>query len=266
MKKDKPILSEERKKYLKKIKIRKVEILITQIAIVIIFITLWEVLANAGKIDSFITSQPSRILQTFLNLSSNDLLEHLKITCIETLVGFGLGSILGFIIAIILWWSPFISKVSEPFLVILNSLPKVALGPVIIIWVGAGMPAIIVMALAISLIVTILDILNGFINTDKEKIKMAKTFNANKFQTLTKIIIPSNIPTFFNTLKVNIGLSLVGVISGEFLISKGGLGYLIVYGGQVFQLDLVMTSVIILAIVAAVMYESIVLLEKKFVK
>lgn len=266
MKKDKPILSEERKKYLKKIKIRKVEILITQIAIVIIFITLWEVLANAGKIDSFITSQPSRILQTFLNLSSNDLLEHLKITCIETLVGFGLGSILGFIIAIILWWSPFISKVSEPFLVILNSLPKVALGPVIIIWVGAGMPAIIVMALAISLIVTILDILNGFINTDKEKIKMAKTFNANKFQILTKIIIPSNIPTFFNTLKVNIGLSLVGVISGEFLISKGGLGYLIVYGGQVFQLDLVMTSVIILAIVAAIMYESIVLLEKKFVK
>ena len=266
MKKDKPILSEERKKYLKKIKIRKVEILITQIAIDIIFITLWEVLANAGKIDSFITSQPSRILQTFLNLSSNDLLEHLKITCIETLVGFGLGSILGFIIAIILWWSPFISKVSEPFLVILNSLPKVALGPVIIIWVGAGMPAIIVMALAISLIVTILDILNGFINTDKEKIKMAKTFNANKFQILTKIIIPSNIPTFFNTLKVNIGLSLVGVISGEFLISKGGLGYLIVYGGQVFQLDLVMTSVIILAIVAAVMYESIVLLEKKFVK
>ena len=266
MKKDKLILSEERKKYLKKIKIRKVEILITQIAIVIIFITLWEVLANAGKIDSFITSQPSRILQTFLNLSSNDLLEHLKITCIETLVGFGLGSILGFIIAIILWWSPFISKVSEPFLVILNSLPKVALGPVIIIWVGAGMPAIIVMALAISLIVTILDILNGFINTDKEKIKMAKTFNANKFQILTKIIIPSNIPTFFNTLKVNIGLSLVGVISGEFLISKGGLGYLIVYGGQVFQLDLVMTSVIILAIVAAIMYESIVLLEKKFVK
>lgn len=128
------------------------------------------------------------------------------------------------------------------------------------------MPAIIVMALAISLIVTILDILNGFINTDKEKIKMAKTFNANKFQILTKIIIPSNIPTFFNTLKVNIGLSLVGVISGEFLISKGGLGYLIVYGGQVFQLDLVMTSVIILAIVAAVMYESIVLLEKKIVK
>ena len=122
------------------------------------------------------------------------------------------------------------------------------------------------MALAISLIVTILEILNGFLNTDSEKIRMAKTFNANKLQILTKIVIPANISTFINSLKINIGLSLVGVISGEFLVSKGGLGYLIVYGGQVFQLDLVMTGVIILAIVAALMYQSIVLLEKKFVK
>lgn len=259
-------ISEDRKKYLKKVKLRKIEILATQIFILVAFIAIWEILAQKGKIDSFITSQPSRILKTIMNLSSNNLLYHLRITCVETLVGFLLGTALGTIIAIILWWSPFISKVSEPFLVVLNSLPKIALGPVIIIWVGAGMPAIIVMALAISLVVTVLDILNGFLHTDEEKIKMAKTFNANKVQVLTKIIIPSNIPTFFNTLKVNIGLSLVGVISGEFLVSKGGLGYLIVYGGQVFQLDLVMTGVIILAIVAALMYQSIVLLEKKFVK
>lgn len=259
-------LSEDRKKYLKKIKLRKIEILVTQIFILVAFIALWEILARTGKIDSFITSQPSRILKTFLNLSSNNLLEHLRITCTETIIGFLSGTILGVIIAIILWWSPFISKVSEPFLVVLNSLPKIALGPVIIVWVGAGMPAIIVMALAISLIVTILDILNGLLHTDKEKIKMAKTFNASKLQILTKIVIPSNISTFFNTVKVNIGLSLVGVISGEFLVSKGGLGYLIVYGGQVFQLDLVMTSVIILAIVAALMYESIVLLEKRIIK
>jgi len=259
-------ISEDRKKYLRKIKLRKFQILFTQIFVVIAFIALWEILAQTGKIDSFITSQPSRIVKTFMNLSSNDLLEHLRITCVETLVGFLLGSILGVITAIILWWSPFISKVSEPFLVVLNSLPKTALGPVIIIWVGAGMPAIIVMALAISLIVTILEVLNGFLHTDKEKIKMSKTFKANKVQILTKIVIPSNIPTFFNSLKVNIGLSLVGVISGEFLVSKGGLGYLIVYGGQVFQLDLVMTSVIILAVVAALMYQSIVFLERKIVK
>ena len=124
------------------------------------------------------------------------------------------------------------------------------------------MPAIIVMALAISLIVTILEILNGFLNTDKELIKMAKTFYASKWQILTRIVIPANKSTFFNSLKVNIGLSLVGVITGEFLVSKAGLGYLIVYGGQVFQLDLVMTSVIILSIVAAIMYQGVVILGK----
>lgn len=259
-------ISENRKRYLKKIKKNKFAIHLTQISILIIFIVAWEYLANVGVIDSFLASQPSRIVKTFMNLSNNDLLEHLKITIIETLAGFSLGTVLGVIIAIILWWSPFISKVAQPYLVILNSLPKVALGPIIIIWVGAGMPAIIVMALAISLIVTILDILNGLINTDKEKIKMAKTFNASKFQILTKIVIPANISTLFNTLKVNIGLSLVGVISGEFLVSKGGLGYLIVYGGQVFKLDLVMTSVIILGIVAALMYECIELLRRKVIK
>ena len=258
--------SEERKKYLRKNMITKVRIFVTQITILIAFIILWEVLANKGIIDSFITSQPSRMLKTFMNLSQNNLLKHLGVTVYETIVGFLSGTALGIIIAIILWSSNFLSKVSEPFLVVLNSLPKIALGPVIIIWVGAGTSAIIVMALAISLIVTILEILNGFINTDSEKIKMARTFGANKFQLLTKIVIPANISTFINSLKVNIGLSLVGVISGEFLVSKAGLGYLIVYGGQVFQLDLVMASVVILGIVAAVMYEAVVLLERLILK
>ena len=259
-------ISQDRKKYLRKIKLNKTAVIITQLSIVIIFIILWEVLANVGILDSFITSQPSRIVKTFMDLSSNDLLKHLGITCLETIIGFTSGTILGVLVAIILWWSKFLSKVAEPFLVVLNSLPKIALGPVIIIWVGAGMPAIIVMALAISLIVTILEILNGFLNTDENKIKMAQTFNANRFQILTKIVIPANIGTFINSLKINIGLSLVGVISGEFLVSKGGLGYLIVYGGQVFQLDLVMTSVIILSVVAALMYQSVVLLEKVILK
>lgn len=215
--------SKERKKYLNKIKTNKILILVTQITILITFIALWEILANKGIIDSFITSQPSRMLKTFMNLSQNGLLKHLGVTCYETIVGFLLGTLMGIVVAIILWWSKFLSKVSEPFLVVLNSLPKIALGPVIIIWVGAGTSAIIVMALAISLIVTILEILHGFLNTDKEKIKMAQTFNANKLQLLYKIVIPANISTFINSLKINIGLSLVGVISGEFLVSKAGL-------------------------------------------
>lgn len=259
---DRRHVSKDRKKYLNKIKKYKWLVIGTQIFVVVSFIILWEVLANYKIIDSFITSQPSRIWKTLTDLSGNDLFKHLGVTCYETVIGFVGGTIIGTLIAIVLWWSKFLSKVSEPFLVILNSLPKVALGPIIIIWAGAGTNAIIVMALLISLVVTILEILNGFQNTDKEKIKMAKTFNAGKFQILTKIIIPANISTFINSLKINIGLSLVGVISGEFLVSKAGLGYLIVYGGQVFKLDLVMSSVIILAIVAAIMYQSVVLLEK----
>ena len=228
-------MSEERKKYLKKIKTEKVLVILFQILILFLFLGIWEISANKGFIDSFITSSPSRIANTFMNFSSNDLLMHTKVTCYETIVGFSLGTILGLLIAIVLWLFKFISKVVDPYLVVLNSLPKVALGPIIIIWVGAGTKAIIVMAIAISLIVTILDILNGFLNTNKEIIKMAESFNATKLQILTKIVIPANISTFINSLKINIGLSLVGVISGEFLISKAGLGYLITYGGQVFK-------------------------------
>ena len=169
---------------------------------------------------------------------------------------------LGLAPSIVLWWSGFASRVAAPYLVLLNSLPKIALGPVIIILVGAGTGAIIFMALAISLIVTVLEMLAGFRATDAESIKMARTFGASKRQIFTKIVFPANLKTMFNSLKVNIGLSLVGVIAGEFLVSKAGLGYLIVYGGQVFQMDLVMTGVIILSIMAALMYESVVLLQK----
>ncbi|MBE5821329.1 MAG: ABC transporter permease [Clostridiales bacterium] len=259
-------ISEDRKKYLAKRKKQKIAIIITQITILVGFIVIWELLARFNIIDGFLTSQPSRVLNTIMDLSSNNLLMHLFVTCFETVIGFLLGTIAGTIIACILWWSPFCCKVAEPYLVILNSLPKVALGPIIIVWVGAGMPAIITMALAISLIVTILEMLNGFLRTDKNKIKMAETFNATKLQIFTKIVFPSNISTLINALKVNIGLSLVGVISGEFLVSKAGLGYLIVYGGQVFKFDLVMTSVIILALMAWAMYKCVVLLEKGILK
>lgn len=255
-------ISSERKKYLFQKRKNKFLIILTQVLILLAFITVWEWLAEKEIIDDFITSRPSKILLTLKDLSSNNLLTHLGVTLSETLIGFFFGTILGVLIATILWWSNFISKVSEPFLVVLNSLPKVALGPIIIVWVGAGEKAIITMALAISLIVTILEMLNGFLRTDSNFIKMAQTFNANKFQIFTKVVLPSNISTLINALKVNIGLSLVGVISGEFLVSKAGLGYLIVYGGQVFKLDLVMTSVIILALVATAMYQGIVLLEK----
>ena len=255
-------ISNERKNFLKNLKIKKAKILFTQFFIVLAFLILWELLAKFEIINPFITSQPSRILNTIIDFESNNLLLHIAVTCFETIVGFTLGSIIGTFIAFLLWWSKFASDVAEPFLIILHALPKVALGPIIIVWAGAGTSAIIVMALAISTIVTILEMLNGFNSTDPNLIKMVTTFGASKWQIFKKIIFPSNVKTLISSMKVNIGLSLVGVISGEFLVSKAGLGYLITYGGQVFKLDLVMTSVLILGIVAAILYKMVEFLNK----
>lgn len=189
-------------------------------------------------------SQPSRIFRCIVNLyQQGDLIRHIVVSCLETIIGFLLGTCIGTFIATLLWWSPFLSNVLEPYLVILNALPKVALGPIIIVWVGAGQKAIIIMALAISLIVTILEVFHGFITMDPEKIKLLRAMGATRRQIFQKLIFPGNFPTIINSLKINVGLCWVGVIMGEFLVSKAGIGYLIVYGSQVFQMDLVMSSV-----------------------
>lgn len=260
-------ISEEHKKYLRNVKLKKLSILLTQIFLLIFFFALWEWAADQKLIDSFITSQPSRMVKTLRNLySEGQLFTHIRVTCVETVIGFLLGTVFGTLIAIILWCSEFLTKVLDPYLVVLNSLPKIALGPIFIVWIGAGAEAIVVIALTISLIVTIMEVLSGFLAVDQDKIKLVKTFGANKFQVLTKVVIPANFPTIINSLKINVGLSWVGVIVGEFLVSKAGLGYLIVYGGQVFQLDLVMTSVMILALAATLMYQGVVYLQKFLVK
>jgi len=254
-------ISPERGRYLSGLRRHKTLIRTCQFAVLFLTIFAWEFFARIGVIDSFIMSQPSRIWRTISNFQNNNLLLHIGITVLETAIGFTLGVIIGISVAFILWWSKFLAKVFDPYLVVLNALPKIALGPVIIIWVGAGMQAVIIMALAISLVVTIMEMLNGFANTNADLIKMSKTFGSNRLQTFVKIVFPSNLHTLFNCLKINIGLSLVGVIAGEFLVSRAGLGYLIIYGGQVFQMDLVMTSVIILAVLAALLYRLVVLVE-----
>lgn len=255
-------VSNERRLWLKLQKRNKIHIHLWQWAIVVFAVILWELLAYFEVIDSFLVSSPSRIVKTLMNTAENGLITHIGVTLYETIVGFFLGVIFGVLLAILFWWNDFIAKVAEPYLVVLNSLPKIALGPVIILIAGAGTKAIIFMALAISLIVTVLEMLSGFRSSDGENIKMAKTFGANRLQIFFKIVFPSNMPTLFNSLKINIGLSLVGVIAGEFLVSRAGLGYLIVYGGQVFKMDLVMASVLILAVVAALMYRTVTFFQK----
>jgi NitT/TauT family transport system permease protein len=260
-------ISQEHLAYLKKIRQNKIAIRVTQISILLIILILWELAAQLKWIDSFITSQPTRIFKTIQNLSkTGELYKHIFVTLYETVIGFTLGTILGTAIAIVLWWSKFIAKVADPYLVVLNSLPKVALGPIIIVWIGAGTGAIVVMALLVSVIVTVIGVLNGFLDVSPDKIKLLRTFGASKKQILTKVVLPASIPTIISALKINVGMSWVGVIVGEFLVSKAGLGYLAVYGGQVFQLDLVMTSVVILLIAAAIMYQGVAWIEKKYMK
>lgn len=261
------IYSEEHKKYLKKRKTRKIAIIISQITLILLFIGIWQLAADKRWINTFISSSPKEVLNTFLGLlNQNNIFNHIYITVYETLLSFLIASVLGLIIASILWWNKFIADVLDPYLTVLNSLPKVALGPLIIIWIGANTSSIIFMALMISLIISIINIYNGFISTDENYITLMKSFNANKFKIYKSVILPSNISTIVNCLKINISMSLIGVIMGELLVSKEGLGYLIMYGSQVFNINLVITSVVILAIISYLMYFIVNYIEKKMSK
>ncbi|MBU3189860.1 ABC transporter permease [Clostridium bowmanii] len=260
------IQSDEHKNYIKNVKTKKYCVIFTRLVILIVFFSLWEIAGRLSWIDPFLTSTPSRMYKSFIQLyAEGTLLSHIFITCFETIVGFVLGTILGALIAILLWWSDFISKVLDPYLIVLNALPKVALAPIIIFWVGNGIKAIIVIALLISIVVTIISILSGFREVDEDKIKLLKTFGASKLQILINLIIPASIPNLISALKINVGLSWVGVIMGEFLVAKNGLGFLIIFGGQISQLDMVMMSIVILSILAYLMYEIVAFLERKIV-
>ena len=256
----------EHKLFLKKRKRNKILVIFFQILIFLSFMVIWEVCARAGIINTFLSSSPTKVVETFSNLlKANNLWSHVWVTVYETIISL-LASLIGFIIASILWWNKTVAKIIDPYLTILNSLPKVALGPLIIIWVGANMNSIIFMALLISTFITIINIYQGFMSTDHYFITLMRTFNAKKHQIFIKLIVPSNKNNIINCLKVNISMSLIGVIMGELLVSKEGLGYLIMYGSQVFNINLVITSVVILAIVSYIMYAIISFIEKRTVK
>lgn len=259
--------SQEHLDYLKNLRREHRKVTLLRISILIAIIGLWEAAASMQWIDPFIMSSPSRIVKTIASLySGGELFMHIGVTLWETVAGFSLGTLLGIGIAVILWWSPVVARTLDPYLVVLNSLPKIALGPVIIIWVGAGEGAIITMALLISVVVTILSVLNGFMEVSEEKIMLMHTFGATRLQILRMVILPASVASIISALKINVGMTWVGVIVGEYLVSKAGLGYLIVYGGQVFKLDLVMASILILAVVAALMYIAVAYAEKRYIK
>lgn len=260
-------MSKEQIKFLRKKKREKIMVSFIQIFLLIAFFILWEYLSNKNIINSFIFSSPTKIIDTIIGLiNTNNLLPHIWTTLYEILIAFLIGIVLAFVIAIILYQFPIIQKIVDPFLTMLNSLPKVALGPLIIIIVGANTKSIITMALLINLIVTTITIYTGFLNTDQCKLKLLKSFKASKIQILTKLVIPGSYETIISSLKLNISMTLIGVIMGEFLVSKKGIGYLIIYGTQVFNLSMVMSGILILVILSYIMYLIVGYIEKVLIK
>lgn len=260
-------ISKEHEEYLQSIKKEKMFIKIAQILFLIIFFSLWQYAAVKGLIDTFLTSSPGAIWNLMMKfIIDGSLFNHLYVSTMETIAGFLLGTTIGILVAVLLWWSEKAAKIFEPYLVILNSLPKTALAPIMILWAGTGFTGIVVTAASISVVVTTMTMYTGFKSVENDKIVLLKTFGANKHQILKSVIIPANLPLIVSVIKVNIGLSWIGVIVGEFLVSKAGIGYLIVYGSQVFKLDLVMMGVFVLAVVAALMYFFAAWIEKKIIK
>ena len=251
------------KAYLDTFKRRKRLVTFLQIFICILFFVLWEVSTRLGLLNDFIFSSPGRIIKTFTAMASDGtIFYHIGITLFETFLSFFIVLAAGILLSVLLWWNKSIEAVLEPYLITLNSLPKTALAPIFIVWLGNNMKTIIVCAISLAIFGTVINLTASFIQTDPDKLLLIRTLGGGRKEMLQKVIIPGSIPNIISNMKVNIGLSLVGVIAGEFLVSKAGLGYLIVYGGQVFQMDLVMTGVIILSVMAALMYESVVLLQK----
>ncbi len=247
--------------YLRRVRLARLAVIAAQIGLLLAVTFGWEIAADRKWIDSFLTSQPSRVWKTLLRMAGDgSLFKHIWVTLAETLVALAVGISSGVAAAVALWWSDFLSRVLDPYLVMLNSLPKIALGPIFYIWLGDRL-SIYGMAISISVIVSVIMILTGFRGVNENYVKLLRSLGATRWQILTKAVIPASVPTIIASLKVNVGLTLVGVIVGEFISSKAGLGYLIIYGGQTFNLDLVMTSVLLLALASAALYPLVGLVE-----
>lgn len=253
--------------YLRKKRRRRRYIIFAQISIFILVITSWQVASKNYWIDPLIFSSPIKVSQLIISkMGDGSLLFHLRYTVFETILGFILGTIGGIILASLLWSSKRLASIFDPYLVVFNAMPKVALGPMIIVALGPGMFSIIMMGAVISVIITTLVVYTAFNEVDPHYVQLLKSFGANRWTCFKEAIFPATIPTMISTLKVNVGLSWVGVIVGEFLVSNQGLGYLIIYGFQVFDFTLVMSSLVIIAILAAMMYLLVEKMEAKLMK
>ena len=260
-------LSTGHRHYLRHYHFHRLLVIFFRIFLLTGFLFLWEFCASHQIIDSFIFSSPSKIMNALLlMISDHSIFLHLGVTLYETFVSFFLVIFVSILFAILLWYSNNLSEILEPYLVVLNSLPKSALAPLLIVWLGATQATIIVAGMSVAIFGSILNLYTGFQGIDSEKIKLIYTLHGNRLHALTKVVIPGSIPTIISNMKVNIGLCLVGVIIGEFLAARNGLGYLIIYSSQVFKMDWLLMSIVILCIMAMGLYSLINFLDKLYQK
>jgi NitT/TauT family transport system permease protein len=254
--------------YLRRLRRRRWLIVACQILLLAAFLAIWEIAPRLQWVNPMLTSYPSAIWPTFVEMLSNqdnNILYHTWVTLTETVIGFTISMVFGVLVAVMLWWSDFFYRIIDPFMVVANALPKIALVPIFYIWLG-DTSSIYAMAVAIAIFITILMIYTGFRESDANQIKLVRTFGASKAQILRKVVLPASVPVMIAALKINVGLALVGVIVGEFQAAKAGLGQLIIYGSQIFAMNLVMVSVTILALISTVMYLMILVVENRVMR
>lgn len=259
-----PIMTQAQKRYIEKETFHRRKVTTTRIMLLILVLALWELCTGNGMMDAFIFSSPSRVLFCFMKMAKNgSIFRHIAVTLTETMISFLLVIVLGLAAAIMLWSSRSMSEVLEPYLVMLNSLPKSALAPILIVWMGAHVHTIIAAAVSVAVFGSVMTLYHGFMTVDPEQEKLIRSLGGDRWDVLWKVLLPGSVPLIISNMKVNIGLCLVGVIIGEFLAAKEGLGYLIIYGSQVFQLDMVMMAIVILCVMSVGFYQGISMLEKK---
>ncbi len=263
----KNVYTKEHLLYLASVRRKNIAVIFARALILFALLGIWELAARLNWVNPFVTSSPSRVAKTLGELyRAGTLFYHIGVTLSETLIGFFIAVAGGYVLALLLWWSDGVRRTAEPYLVVINALPKIALGPLIIIWFGTGKEAIICMTVLVGIIVATMNMLGGFMATDENKLLLLRSLGADKMQILLKLVVPSSLPAFISMLKISVGMAWIGSIMGEYIVSKAGIGYLIVYGGQVFKLDLVMASVFVLCVLAAGMYAVVATLEKIVVK
>ena len=248
-------VSSAQRSFLRRYRMHQRFVCISRILLLVIFLSVWEFTSSHQIIDSFIFSSPSGIARCFFSMAADrSIFRHLGVTLYETLVSFFLVTFFSVLAAVLLWFSKKLSEILEPYLVVLNSLPKSALAPLLIVWLGATRTTIIVAGMSVAIFGSILNLYTSFMTTDPGKMTLIYTLGGKHRDVLTKVVLPSSIPAILSNMKVNIGLCLVGVVIGEFLAAREGLGYLIIYSSQIFQMNVLLMSIVLLCIMAMGLY------------